>query len=102
LPVLEAMACGTPVICSDRGSLPEVAGDAGIVVDAEDHDAIAREVALMLREPAYRSALRERSIAWAGRFSWERTARETAQLYRAVGVQAGPPDLIAPSPLAAD
>lgn len=81
LPVLEAMACGAPVIASSRGSLPEVTGDGGLIVDAEDHDAIARAtVDLLTNEVAY-ARLREQALAWTARFSWEKTATQTLQVY---------------------
>ena len=83
LPVLEAMACGTPVITSDTSSLPEVAGDAALLVNPRDVDAMAAAIARLMGDPALRADLRERGLARARAFSWERTARETAAVYRA-------------------
>jgi glycosyltransferase involved in cell wall biosynthesis len=81
LPVLEAMACGAAVIASDRGSLPEIVGDAGIIVDAEDYDAIATSIASILTSEQHHAALRRRSLARATEFSWERTSRRITDIY---------------------
>jgi glycosyltransferase involved in cell wall biosynthesis len=72
LPVLEAMACGTPVVVSNRGALPEVVGNAGLIVEP---DAAAVEGALrrVLTEPGLAEDLRRRALDRAGEFSWERT-----------------------------
>lgn len=83
LPPLEAMRCGTPVLCSNRASLPEVVGDGGLLVEPEE-EALAAALARVLNSPAERAALRRRALARAARFSWERTAAATAEAYRAV------------------
>ncbi len=80
LPVLEAMSAGAPVVTSAVSSLPEVAGDAAILVDPLDTTAIRDAIARVLTEPALARALSEGGRRRAGRFSWERTARETRQL----------------------
>jgi exopolysaccharide biosynthesis WecB/TagA/CpsF family protein len=74
LPVLEAMACGTPVLTSNTSSLPEVAGHAAILVDPTSEQQIADGMRLLLTQPALRAALRERGLAQAQHFTWERTA----------------------------
>lgn len=76
LPVLEAMACGTPVLCSDGGSLPEVAGDAALQFPAADVEALADGLARLLGDAGLRQSLAARGLAWCRRFSWERAARE--------------------------
>lgn len=81
LPVIEAMACGTPVVCSNRGSLPEVAGNAAIVIDPDIDGALADAMVRILTEPALRDRLRQAGLQRAQQFTWERTARETAKLY---------------------
>ena len=82
LPVLEAMACGTPVITSATSSLPEVAGDAAILVDPRDTDALARALRELAGSPRLRAELSAAGLERARAFSWERTARETLQAYR--------------------
>ena len=84
LPVLEAMACGAPVVTSNTSSLPEVAGDAALLVDPSDVDQIADAMRLVLTQPALAAALRVRGLARAARFTWERTARETIAVYERV------------------
>ena len=84
LPVLEAMACGTPVITSNTSSLPEVAGDAALLVDPYDVDAIAGAMRQVLESPTLAAEMREKGLAQASRFSWERTARETVAVYKQV------------------
>ena len=84
LPVLEAMACGTPVVTSNASSLPEVAGDAALLVDPYDVEQIAQAMWLVLSQPALAAALREKGLARAAQFSWERTARETIAVYERV------------------
>jgi len=85
LPVLEAMACGTPVICSNASSLPEVAGDAALLVDPLDVEGLAAAMERVLGDEALRAELIERGFERARKFSWERCARETLDvLERAV------------------
>jgi glycosyltransferase involved in cell wall biosynthesis len=80
-PVLEAMACGTPVVASRNGAVPEVAGDAAVLVDPSDPEAIAGAALRILGDEDLRGDLRRRGIRRARAFSWERTARETLDLY---------------------
>lgn len=84
LPVLEAMACGTPVVTSNSSSLPEVAGDAAILVDPYDVEQIANAMWMVLSQPELAAALREKGLARAAQFTWERTARETIAVYERV------------------
>lgn len=84
LPVVEAMACGTPVLTSNVSSLPEVAGDAAVLVPPTDVDAIAEGLGRLLEDSALRADLAERGPRRAAQFSWERCARETLAVYEAV------------------
>lgn len=84
LPVLEAMACGTPVVTSNVSSLPEVAGDAAIFVDPYDVNAIADAMRRILGDSDLAADLRRRGLVRAQAFSWERTARETIAVYEHV------------------
>jgi glycosyltransferase involved in cell wall biosynthesis len=86
LPVLEAMARGVPVACSDRGALAEVAGDAAERFDPESPQAIGDALERLLGDPARRASLREAGLRRAAEFSWSRAARETVACYeRALG-----------------
>ncbi len=82
LPPLEAMQCGTPVITGNAASLPEVVGDAGLMVDPLDQDAFAQAIFDVYRDPAKREALAARSLARAREFTWARYADETVAAYR--------------------
>ena len=84
LPPLEAMACGTPVVASNRGAIPEVVGDGGILVDADDEAAMADAMAEVLTQPQRRRRLVERGFARAARFEWTQVARTLLELYRTV------------------
>ena len=84
LPALEAMACGTPVVVADRASLPEVVGEAGLLVDPDDADDIAQALARVLTDEPLRVRMRELGLVQAGRFTWERAARATLAVYRQV------------------
>lgn len=77
IPVLEAGACGVPVITSNTSSLPEVAGDAAILVDPHDVDAIADAMSRIIADEALRAELARRGLENVERFSWEKCARET-------------------------
>ncbi len=85
LPVLEAMACGTPVVCSHASSLPEVAGDAALLVEPHDVDGLAAALQRALSDEALRRQMIERGLAQAARFSWAKAARETLAVYCATG-----------------
>lgn len=80
LPPLEAMACGCPVIVSDRASLPEVCGDAALYCNPDDANDIAARMLAVASSEALRGQLREKGIAHARRFTWDRCARETAAI----------------------
>jgi glycosyltransferase involved in cell wall biosynthesis len=81
LPVLEAMAAGVPVICSNATAMPEVAGDAAIYFDPRDVEAMASKIALVSGDPALRLDLAARGRARAAAFTWARAAGETLAIY---------------------
>ncbi len=81
LPVLEAMACGTAVITSDLSSLPEVAGDAGILVNPLDTDAISAAMMRLLTDSTLRQRLAAAGIEHVKRFSWAKSARQLKSIY---------------------
>jgi glycosyltransferase involved in cell wall biosynthesis len=83
-PVLEAMACGAPVVCSNVSSLPEVAGDAALMVEPEDDGALAAAVGRLLTEPNLRSQVRQRGEKQAAGLRWVDCAAQTVQVYAAV------------------
>jgi len=82
LPPLEAMACGCPVLCSRSSSLPEVVGDAGILLPPDDSDAWARALGKLLSAPPILARWRARGPERAALFSWEKAARETLEVYK--------------------
>ncbi|MDE3077037.1 MAG: glycosyltransferase family 4 protein [Chloroflexota bacterium] len=81
LPVLEAMSCGLPVVTSNVSSLPEVAGDAALLVDPSSPEELATAMERVLGDPSLADSLRQRGLARAGEFSWERAAAETLAVY---------------------
>ena len=88
LPPLEAMQCGIPVITSDNSSLPEVVGDAGIMIDANDKEALCHAVLDLYRSPGLRETMKKKSVKQAKKFSWERCTDETINAYeKALGKQ---------------
>jgi glycosyltransferase involved in cell wall biosynthesis len=81
LPILEAMACGTPVLTSTTAAMPEVAGSAALRVDPRDRDALAKGIRTLDEQPSLRRTLADRGRDRAGAFSWSRTAEELLPLY---------------------
>ena len=84
LPPLEAMACGTPVITSNLSALPEVVGDAGVLVDPKDVDALAVAMWRILSDEPLRASLISKGFKRAAVFSWEKAAQETWALYHSL------------------
>lgn len=84
LPPLEAMACGTPVLASNVTSLPEVVGDAGLLVDPYDVEAIAHGIRRLVEDSALREELKRKGLERAKQFTWERTADLTWQVLQGV------------------
>jgi glycosyltransferase involved in cell wall biosynthesis len=84
-PVLEAMARGVPVACSDRASLREVTGDAARIFDPESPRSIADSVVELLESPPLRERLRAAGFEQAARFTWAEAARGTLRAYAAAG-----------------
>jgi len=84
LPILEAMACGTPVITGNRGAMMEVAGDAAVLVDPDDPEEISDAMAHLLTDEVARDDFSSRGLARAGLFTWRKTAEITAEVYAMV------------------
>ena len=84
LPPLEAMACGTPVLCSNVSSLPEVVEDVALTFDPTDDEAMSQALQRIVRDKALRTTLKEQSLCQAARFSWGRAAQETKHVYEQV------------------
>lgn len=84
IPVLESMSAGTPVVASNISSLPEVAGDAAVLVAPLDSDALSNAIEDVLESKVLQSELRAKGLARASQFSWERTAGETLGVYQSV------------------
>ncbi|HVT12137.1 MAG TPA: glycosyltransferase family 1 protein [Fimbriimonadaceae bacterium] len=90
LPVLEAFACGCPVMCSSGGSLPEVAGDAAVVVDSWNSADWAARIREIMADSSKLDDLRRRGSARGAEFSWEATARKTMEIYQQVATERKP------------
>lgn len=84
LPVLEAMACGCPVICANTSSLPEVAGDAALLVDPDDPIGLASAIAAVLSDSSRAATLSEKGLRRATEFRWSKTAMATLAIYQEV------------------
>ncbi len=84
IPILEAMACGTPVVASNASSLPEVVGEAGLMVSPEDTEALAQALGQALQDTPLRRTLISRGYEQARRFTWERAAGQLLMAYRYV------------------
>jgi len=84
LPALEAMHCGCPVIVSNRSSLPEVVGAAGLLIDADDVDGWAQAMQKVLSDPEKRGVLSKAGIVQAKKFSWHKTAEQTVKIYHSL------------------
>jgi len=89
LPPLEAMACGTPVITSDRPSLPEVVGEAGLMVEATDSQELAKAMQRVLTDENLRREMREKGLKQAEKFTWETAARKLLDVYGILGTLGG-------------
>lgn len=82
IPVLEAMACGTAVLCTDTSSLPEIAGDAACLIPTDDHSALVDALAQLLSDPAARIDLAARGPAQAAKWTWDVAAQRLLQVYK--------------------
>jgi glycosyltransferase involved in cell wall biosynthesis len=84
LPLLEAMACGAPVISSRASSLPELAGDAALLIDPDDASELTSAIRQLIDQPQLAATLCQRGLSQASKFTWEASARQTADLYQEV------------------
>jgi glycosyltransferase involved in cell wall biosynthesis len=81
-PLVEAMACGAPVIAASTSAIPEVTGSAAILLDPDDEPGFAAAIARVLADPTHAADLRARGLARAAQFTWAETARRTITAYR--------------------
>jgi alpha-1,3-rhamnosyl/mannosyltransferase len=88
LPPLEAMACGTAVVCSSAAALREVAGDAALICDPQDIVSISASLERVIAEPALRADLRDRGLARSRQFTWDEAAAHTLDVYESVRAEA--------------
>jgi len=89
LPVLEAMACGLPVVCSDIPAFREIAGDAAVYFDQKDPRSIARNIRLLCENSRLHAASRHKGLERAKRFTWQRTAKRVVKIYRDILTRPG-------------
>lgn len=85
MPVIEAMACGVPVACSNTSSLPEVAGESGLMFDPYSVENITETLRRLLTDQELRMELRQKGLDWAAQFSWDTCARNTLNVFESVG-----------------
>jgi glycosyltransferase involved in cell wall biosynthesis len=78
------MACGTPVVASNAASLPKVIGDAGLMCASQNYEGLAQAMYRVLTDQGLRESLIERGLKRASQFTWERTARQTLEVYEKV------------------
>lgn len=97
-PILESMACGTPVVTSDVFAMPEVAGNAGILVNPSVADSIAAGIAKLYHHSAYRQEMIQRGLTRAQQFHWRTTAQQTIELYERMQVQQRSAELMIQEP----
>jgi glycosyltransferase involved in cell wall biosynthesis len=88
IPITEALATGTPIVTSDRNGLRELAGDAAVMVDADDPDRTAEALVRILTDPGFAGRLRAAGLERSSRFSWERCGRTTLRHIEEVGGRA--------------
>lgn len=84
LPVLEAMACGCPVVAANTSSLPEICGKAAVMVNPYDINDIANGLEKVIRETKIRNTLKEKGLVWVKNFNWEKAANQTIKVYQNV------------------
>ncbi len=84
LPPLEAMACGTPVVTSNNSSLPEIIGDAGLMINPYDTDELSQTMETLIRDENLRNKLKEKGLNQAKKFRWDETARKTLEVFEEV------------------
>jgi alpha-1,3-rhamnosyl/mannosyltransferase len=84
LPVIEAMACGTAVACSNQSSLPEVGGDAAVYFNPANTEEITQSIITILKEEDLQTALQKQALQQAKKFTWEQTAKQTTAVYKMI------------------
>lgn len=81
LPILEAMTCGCPVICSNRASMPEVSGEAAVIIEPEDEEGLARRIQELMEDSLLSAKYTKAGIRRAKEFDWNETARKTVRIF---------------------
>ena len=87
MPLLEAMACGVPIVTSDRTALPEIVGDAAVLVNPDDAEALSHAMRRVLDDPDLQALMKKRGFERAQQFTWKQAAEQTLEVYRKVGAR---------------